>query len=118
MPHSKDWVKTQTVKRGYELNTEFPHVMETYHTGPLPQIQNNIKISSDSIIATVLKQSENGHGLILRLYEIQGVTIDTEIELPFLNRKWHVHFGPCEIKTFFIPHNQKDKIQEVGLTEL
>lgn len=118
LPHSKGWERPQTVKRAYELNTEFPHVMETYHAGPLPKVKENIKISAPNIIAAVLKQSENGQELILRFYETQGIPADTEIELLLLHKSFHAHFTPCEIKTFYVPLQDHGEIHEVDMTEL
>lgn len=118
IPHDGSWKEANIVKKAYETNIPPVQIIETYHNGVLPMKFEGIKIASDTIIALVLKKSEDDRGYILRCYETIGKPVDTDIEIPFLNRNWKASFGKCEIKTFMIPLNEKEDIIEINLIEM
>lgn len=117
LPHIGDWSASPVVKRSNELNEKPVWVMETYHKGELPRSFEGIKIAVDNVIATVLKKAEDKNGYILRCYETCGKEAVTEIEIPFLNKKWSAKFGKCEIKTFYIPEASEELVIENNLIE-
>ncbi|MEA4890928.1 MAG: glycoside hydrolase family 38 C-terminal domain-containing protein [Clostridiaceae bacterium] len=92
-------------------------VYETYHQGPLPQQMTGLEIRPASVMAAVLKATEDGQGMILRCYETQGEAAEAAVTLPALNRSWTAAFGPNEIKTFLIPADLNEGITEVNLIE-
>lgn len=118
VPHAGDWRDGDVPKRAYELNVPPIHIVETYHKGALPQAAEGIKVSAVSVIATAFKPSEDGSGYILRCYETSGVSTETVLELPLLEREWSARFGGSEIKTFFIPLDREQPVKEVNLIEL
>jgi len=118
LPHSGSWQEANVVKRAYEFNVKPTCIMETYHRGPLPSVMKGIQISSDHIIATVFKRSEDDDGYILRCYETSGKEGSTTIYLPILKREWDAKFKGCEIKTFWIPDNPEEDVMEKNLLEL
>jgi alpha-mannosidase len=118
VPHKGDWRETDIVRKAYEINTTFEHVIETYHKGVLSQKFQGIKVSKDNIIASVMKISEDSEDYVLRCYETCGRAVSVEIELPLLNRNWKSDFGPCEIKTFKIPAERDKSVYECNLLEI
>jgi alpha-mannosidase len=70
LPHQGDWREAQTVRRAYELNVP---VLAT--SSFLPQAQQEPLTSSflstdcPHVVIDTVKPAEDGHGLIVRLYE-------------------------------------------------
>jgi alpha-mannosidase len=117
LPHSGGWVEAETVKRAAELNQEPIALISTFHKGPLPQSASHVQVDSSSVLASVLKQAEEGNALILRLYETSKNSARAKITLPFLKRSFEAAFAPCEIKTFRIPLDGILPVSEVNLLE-
>ena len=69
------------------------------------------------MVAQVLKQSEDGDGLILRLYESSGEAARARVNLPHLGRKFEAVFAPSEIKTFLLPHDLGLPERETNILE-
>ena len=107
-----------TVKRALECNTEAIQVAESYHKGALPLAGSAISVSAANVVVTVFKRAEDGGGYILRGYETAGNAIRTRIELPLIGRSWEGFFGGHEIKTLFIPDDEKASIEEKNLVEV
>ncbi len=120
VPHTEDWRSSGVVKKACELNTQQIQIFETYHKGNLPQKYEGIRISAENIIASVFKKAEDDKeekGYIIRCYETAGKVTNALIDLPIMGRKWKTVFDRCEIKTFFIPENNKKEIFEVDFIE-
>jgi alpha-mannosidase len=117
-PHAGTWREAEIVKKAYELNVPLAYIAETYHKGVLPQYFEGIKISGGSIVASVLKKSEDKNGFILRCYETNGKSSSVVIEIPMLNKKWESVFGEYEIKTFLVPNDDDKEVYEVNLIEM
>jgi alpha-mannosidase len=82
-PHDGDWKQALTVRQGYELNYPLIVNQVLVHAaaaqnpfanakGSTGSRQSFISISSPNVILTALKRSEDGKGLILRVYEWAG----------------------------------------------
>jgi alpha-mannosidase len=117
IPHTGSWVEAETVKRAAELNQEPVALISTFHEGTLPQSASYVEVESSSVLASVLKQAEEGNALILRLYETSKNNARAKITLPFLKRSFEAEFAPCEIKTFRIPLDGILPVSEVNLLE-
>lgn len=118
IPHSGTWAENQIVKKAYELNTPPVQIIETYHRGIMPLEYEGIRISRDNVIATVLKEAEEGGGHILRCYETDGTAAEAQIELAVLGRSFKARFEKCEIKTFWIPEDNNLPVVEKNLIEM
>jgi alpha-mannosidase len=116
-PHHGTWQEAGIVKKAYELNVPPVKIIETYHKGLLGLSMEGISISAGNVIATVFKRAEDGGGYILRCHETGGKAAAAAIRLNLLSRQWKAGFGPCEIKTFFIPDNPKADVSETNLIE-
>lgn len=117
LPHPGSWQEARVAQNAYECNVPPLSIVETYHAGTLPQSFSGIRVASEQIIATAFKKSEDGQGYVLRCYEISGHETTAEIEIPMLGRKWNARFGPCEIKTFRIPEDAGQEVQETNFIE-
>lgn len=117
LPHTGSWQSSRVVQCAAELNQKPIAIVETYHNGVLPQKQSFISVDADNVIVSAFKQAEDGDGIIVRCYEAHKKKTKARIELPKWNRVIEAEFGPCEIKTFKIPHDASLPVQETNLLE-
>ncbi|WP_308638322.1 alpha-mannosidase [Paenibacillus silvisoli] len=119
VPHAGDWREADVSRKALELNVPPIHIVETYHTGTLPQSFEGIRVSAaEQVTVTAFKPAEDGDGYVLRCYETCGRRADdVRIEFPALNRTWTTQLGRCEIKTFRIPVDPSRDVTELNLIE-
>ncbi len=118
LPHRGGWQEAGTVRRAAEIN-QGPVVL-TGNMGPegfLPLAAAFLEVDPANVVAQVLKQAEDGGGLIVRLYETAGEAAHSSIRLPHMNREFEAEFVAGEIKTFFLPDDPGKPVQEVNILE-
>ena len=117
-PHSGSWESAGTARRAAELNQPVVALFATFHPeGTLPQCDSFIHAEPANVMVTVLKQAEDGTGLVLRAYETSGAAARALIRLPQLGRVIEADFGPNEIKTFLLPRDPSKAMVETNLLE-
>jgi alpha-mannosidase len=83
-PHSGDFTKSDTVRKGYELNHK---LIKSYFKGTggneMPEEKGFVSINTPDIILTAFKVAEDGSGLIIRVYESKGIKTDVIINFDF-----------------------------------
>lgn len=117
LPHLGSWKESNILRVANELNQPTVSLFQTFHPGPLPQKKSFLSIDNPAVIVTALKEAEDKDGVILRAYEAHNKPADANISLNFLNRGISASFTPCEIKTFKVPYDLANPIQEVDLLE-
>jgi alpha-mannosidase len=117
VPHSGDWRNARMVQKALELNLSPEIVVETYHAGFLPPSLQGMVVSSPDVVATVFKRSEDGVGYVVRVYETTGRAVTSEFAVPILGRSWTASFRPLEIKTFLIPDDTAEDVEEIPIIE-
>ncbi|HEY8455949.1 MAG TPA: glycoside hydrolase family 38 C-terminal domain-containing protein [Actinopolymorphaceae bacterium] len=121
VPHAGDWRNAGgvgAVRMAAELVQRPIAMYESFHPGERPPIESYARISEGSVVATVLKRSEDGPDhLVVRAYESHGVEASLTMDLPLVDRKVQARFRPYEIKTFLVPVDGRDPVQEVDLLE-
>jgi len=65
-----------------------------------------LSTSASNVAATVLKMSEDGGALILRLVELRGKPTQGTMTFPFYKSPINFEVRPCEIKAFLFPLNK------------
>jgi len=119
VPHKGDWSGAGLTRKAYELNMQPLFIAESSHSGSLPKEMRGIKVDPESVIASVVKQAEDGGGIIVRCYESSGKPAEARIELPLLGtRQFKAVFSPFEIKTFLVPADRSKPVIEVNLLEM
>ncbi|MGQ9782464.1 MAG: alpha-mannosidase [Armatimonadota bacterium] len=78
-PHKGNWNAGNTVRRGYELNEPLIARVTQKHSGILPKSKSFVWVSEPNLVVTAFKKSEDGDGLILRVYETQGKACNAKI---------------------------------------
>jgi alpha-mannosidase len=117
LPHGGDWREASAVRRAAELNQPPITLATTFHAGPLPPSASFAAVEPDNVVMSVLKQAEDGQGLIVRAYETAGRPTTAHIRLAGWGREFEAHFGAGEIKTFRIPQAADGQVVETDLIE-
>jgi len=118
-PHRGSWEDAGTVQQAAELNQRpFALIATGRPTGTLPLRDAFVSIDAANILVTVLKQAEDSDALILRAYESVGAATHATLSLPHWARVIETDFGPCEIKTFRVPHDPAQPVTETNLLEI
>ena len=81
-PHSGDWRKALTVRRGYEFNYALRAFQVEAHEGQMPAQNSFVEVQGDNVILTALKKAEDSDALLLRIYEWAGKSADIQIRVP------------------------------------
>jgi len=117
LPHAGDWRTGEVPRRAAELNQSPLVLASTFHPlGTLPPSSSFMSVEPANILLTVLKQAEDGDGLILRAYETAGDATRAVIRMPAWGRTVEVYFGAYEIKTLRV--SQQDSSLPVVETNL
>lgn len=117
LPHPGGWAEAETVARAAELNRPPVVLATTFHRGPLPQTGSFLAVEGDAVVVSALKWAEAGDALIVRLFETSKNAATVTVSLPPLGRRFEAHFGPCEIKTFRVPLDASQPVEETDLLE-
>lgn len=116
-PHVGNEVTSDVVKKGYEFNIPM-NIAKTGNEIKSEEIENLISVSNDSIIVETIKEAEDKTGVVVRIYEPNGInqkiTMSTNTNFKkasFVNlmeeheleisksSEFDVDFMPYEIKT-------------------
>ncbi len=82
-PHGGGWKTAGTMRRGYELNYKLLAVLAGVpHRGALPSTHSFVRLDSDNVVLTAIKQAEDGDALIFRFYEWAGQNAQVRLHLP------------------------------------
>lgn len=118
LPHAGAVTDTDIIKLGKEINQKCVAIIETFHNGNLPQVNSFVKIKSNSVIISTIKESEDKDGIVIRAYETKKSCAIALLKLPFMDKEIKLSFTPCEIKTIKIPYDLSKSYEEVNMLEL
>ena len=107
---------TDTVARAaYELNVPLAAFVyfPTKHGLPAPKRDSFASVSAPNVLATAIKKSESGDGLVFRLWETKGA--QTECELIIEGARFPIVIGPWQLKTFIL--SRAGALTETNLIE-
>ncbi len=76
------------------------------HERQIERQREFLSTSASNVAATVLKMSENGGALVLRLVELHRRPTQGTMTFPFYKSPIHFELRPREIKTFLLPLNK------------
>ena len=110
--------RANIIKKAYELNVPANQIIETYHSGKLPQKYKGLSVSAENVVVTAIKESEDGSAYVLRCYETIGKDTDIIIDIPMLKRKIECKINKYEVKTFWLPKDESVGIDERNFLEM
>lgn len=115
MPVSDSWVPV--IQAARQLNKPTTNIVENRHSGSLkPLTYEAIHISAANVILSACKRSEDGTGLILRLYEVDGKETPVTVSGDLLPVPLTTVFTPYSVNTYYLADGA-DAWKEVLLTE-
>ncbi len=115
MPVYDSW--TPVIRAARQLNKPLIWTIETWHDGKLTdKPYGGLKISADNIMLSACKRSEDGKGIILRLYETDGKQTPVTVCGDLIRKPLNVTFSPWSMRTYFLADNG-DEWEEVLLSE-
>lgn len=102
METGNDW--SDVIRAGKVLNKGLTNVIETWHTGSFSGSDySGINISASNVMLSAIKRSEDGTGVVIRLYETEGrdsnFTVTGDVMPCSLNeciRAWSVQTYYCK----------------------
>ncbi len=117
-PHGETWKQAGTVRESYKLNLPAYTVLG----GTPGKSYSLVSLDTPNVVLETVKQTENGEGTVLRLYESENARTKTaltlpegvtkayetnlleeiEAELPVVDGKLHFVMKPYEIKTILL----------------
>ncbi len=115
MPVGDEW--TNVTREGKLLNKPFTNIIENWHKGKLTtQPYGGIKIDCDNVMLSALKRSEDGTGMIVRLYEITGKEANVTVSGDVLPVEIKDTITPWSVETYYLADGAKEW-KKVLLTE-
>lgn len=89
-PHSGTWKEARTCRMGYEVNNPLIARVGMVHAGTLPATSSCIRVEPHNVMVSALKKEAGFDrlGMILRVYETQGVETEATIEIPWPVEIW------------------------------
>lgn len=115
MPADKGW--TAVTREGKLLNKPLTHIIETWHDGKLPVgTYAGLDIDQPNVMLSALKYSEDGTGLIIRVYEIEGRENEFIVSGDVLPVPLKAKITPWSVQTYYLAEGAAEW-KEVLLTE-
>ncbi len=115
MPVYDSWAPV--IRAARQLNKPLTLTRETWHTGKLSgKPYGAMEISADNIMLSACKKSEDGTGIILRLYETDGKETPVTISGDLIKTPLEVTFSPWSMRTYYLADNSEEW-KEVLITE-
>nr|MDO8099074.1 glycoside hydrolase family 38 C-terminal domain-containing protein [Candidatus Njordarchaeota archaeon] len=119
IPHRGGWRMSEAYRQGLSLAFPLISLITSQHSAELPKEMSFVRIEARNVVMTALKQAEDGKGLILRMYEAEGLEKFFEVEffrdieeswetslleenrkkLTHRDRRVNLSISPYEIKT-------------------
>ena len=93
-------------------------VVSDNHLGELPQSLSLAKVEPNHVALVVVKQSEDAHDIVLRLYETAGKATECKVSLLKGVAFWFGKIGANEIKTLKVTRGkEKARVVETDMLE-
>ncbi|MBU0755058.1 MAG: hypothetical protein KJ645_07940, partial [Planctomycetes bacterium] len=83
LSHARGFEEAHAWRWGYEYNFPVQALLEEEHHGPLPAAGSFGAVSAENVCWEVIKPEEDGPGMLLRVFEVEGKDVDrVELKLP------------------------------------
>ena len=81
-PHTGTWQQAMSMRRGWEFNYSLQASVVTHHPGYLGAEHSFVSVKDDGVVLTAIKRSEDGDGLIVRMFDWSGKASQAQLTLP------------------------------------
>ena len=102
LPHEGDWRQAGAMRQGHSLNNSPITLQVAAHAGKLGGTVSFMQVEPDTVLCEVLKQAEDGRGLVVRVLETGGTDAQGVITIPLLGVTHEFAIGRNVVKTFRI----------------
>lgn len=100
MPLGETW--DNVIKAGQVFNKGITNILDTWHEGVLPNdTLSGLNISVPNVIVSAVKRSEDRAGIILRLYEVNGIATAFTATGQVLPCPLHAQIEAYSVQTWF-----------------
>ncbi len=114
---TKDEDFSALTKEAKIMNLKPVVIEESRHKGDLPTSYSGLSVSSDHVVLSAIKRSEDGTGIVVRAYETAGKGAkDTVISGPVLPVPLKATFTPWSCETYYLKDGSK-RWKNVMMTE-
>ncbi|NLK07312.1 MAG: alpha-mannosidase [Firmicutes bacterium] len=117
VPHKGEWQTANAPRLALELNAPMLVLEEHNHPGRLPTCYTGLDVSSENIVVSAVKESEDEDGFIVRAYEANGHSTRCTFSWDQGAYTWDSSFEPFEIKSFLVNSSLGEGPIEVDLIE-
>ncbi len=101
MPVSDSWAPM--IQEAKLLNKPVTNIIENWHKGYLmDKTYQGLHISADNVMLSAIKHSEDGKGLVIRIYETDGKETPVRIAGPLLPVALDVTITPWSANTYYL----------------
>jgi alpha-mannosidase len=81
-PHTGTWQQALSMRRGWEFNYSLQATVVTHHPGTLGAEHSFVGLKDDGVVLTAVKRSEDGDGLIVRMFDWSGKASQAQLTVP------------------------------------
>ena len=114
MPYKSN---SEVIKQARLLNKPLTNIIENWHEGKLcDKVYSGLEVTCENVIVSALKRSEDGKGLVIRLYETDGKTANVKVSGGVLPTCLEATLTPYSFETFYIADGENEW-KKVLLTE-
>lgn len=99
----------ESEKAAAELNFGLRRVLGSFHKGNLPEEMGCIQVENENIIVSAVKKREDGAGCLLRVYEIGGEDVSSQITL--FGKTVSVQLSHNGLKSYDEDGNQRNAME-------
>ena len=108
---------SEVIRQGKLLNKPFSNIVETWHEGRLPDsVYCGLTIDQPNVMLSAIKRSEDGKGLVIRVYETEGKTAEFTAAGDLLSVPLSKTITPWSVQTWYLADDASEW-KEVLLTE-
>ncbi len=107
---------SEVIREAQKLNLPMTYIKENNHEGSLPQKYRGFECDRKNIIVSALKMSEDGRGIVIRVYETDGVDTHVRISGDLLPKELSADVGAWSVNTYLYSFGTGEW-KEVLLTE-
>lgn len=100
-PHGNKMNGKEKFGLAYQVNKMNLYIADNIHSGEREEVEfNGISINADNVIISSIKEAEDDNDLIVRLLEVDGVSVDGYVEIN--NKKYAFKINKYELITLKI----------------
>ncbi len=110
LPHEGDWRSARVWRAAHGFNVPLRAAQTGIHRGPIADGHSFITIEPDTLVASAVKRTEDGEGILVRAYSLAEDPVEARIGLRLDGRqamelrRARLDETPCEPSALVLPH--------------